>query len=100
VGSVRRFAPNLSLCRQSLGGHHPNGERIAGTLVRKEVTKVNFVEEMIHPAVPCPFPFPSLFLVSCFLFLPSCARAQTAKMMEAPPISNLARPFWLIKVNS
>lgn len=43
-----------------------------GTLVRKEVTKVNFVEEMIHPA--------------------------TAKMMEAPPISNLARPFWLIKV--
>ncbi|ELR21701.1 uncharacterized protein ACA1_384040 [Acanthamoeba castellanii str. Neff] len=43
-----------------------------GTLVRKEVAKVNFVEEMIHPA--------------------------TAKMMEAPPISNLARPFWLIKV--
>jgi hypothetical protein len=25
---------------------------------------------------------------------------QTAKMMEAPPISNLARPFWLIKVRS
>jgi hypothetical protein len=51
----------------------PNGERIAGTLVRKEVTKVNFVEEMIHPAVPCPFPVS--FPLACFLFSPSCARA-------------------------
>lgn len=39
---------------------------------RKEQAKVPFVEEMIHSA--------------------------TAKMMEAPPNSNIARPFWLIKV--
>jgi len=46
--------------------------RSIGTLMRRDTTKVAFSEEPIHPA--------------------------TAKMMEAPPVSNLARPFWLIKV--